>query len=174
MLLDYYNQSFSGNLWKVNTIHMNHIQIIDYKPDLQPYFENINKQWIAELFALEEFDRLQLENPDENIISKGGAIIFAQENDQVLGTVALSKVEEGVYEMIKMGVMPEARGKKLGLLLGQHILIKAKSMGGHKVVLYSNTKLAPALSLYRKLGFREAAKECGKYERCDIKMEISI
>jgi N-acetylglutamate synthase-like GNAT family acetyltransferase len=153
---------------------MNHFQILDYRPDLQHHFERINKQWINEFFELEEFDKLQLENPDANIISKGGAIIFAQDNSQIIGTVALSKVEEGVYEMIKMGVSPEARGKKIGLFLGQQILEKAKAMGAHKVILYSNTKLGPALSLYRKLGFREATKECGKYGRCDVKMEIEL
>lgn len=153
---------------------MNHIQILEYNPSLQPYFEKINKQWINEFFALEEFDRKQLENPDENIIANGGTIIFAKENSRILGTVALSKVEDGVYEMIKMGVSPEARGKKIGLLLGQHILEKARLMGGNKVVLYSSSKLGPALSLYRKLGFQEAVKECGKYGRCDVKMEIIL
>lgn len=153
---------------------MQHIQILEYSPELQPYFEQINKQWVTAFFELEEFDRKQLEHPEETIIAPGGAVIFASDAGKVVGTVALFKVSDDVYEMIKMGVSPEERGKKIGEFLGLGILKKAKAMGGRKVILYSSSKLVPALSLYKKLGFREVPKECGKYGRCDIKMEIDL
>jgi GNAT superfamily N-acetyltransferase len=76
--------------------------------------------------------------------------------------------------MIKMAVIPEAQSKKVGHLLAASILEKAKTMGAKKVVLYSNTKLEAALYLYRKFGFRETTPECGKYGRCDIKMELDL
>jgi GNAT superfamily N-acetyltransferase len=93
---------------------MDSIEIIDYTPDLQPEFERINKQWVEQFFSLEEFDRNQLEHPQEYIIDKGGAILFARDGGQILGTVGLGKSGEDVYEMIKMGVSPEARGKGVG------------------------------------------------------------
>ncbi|WP_373520792.1 GNAT family N-acetyltransferase [Aquiflexum sp.] len=153
---------------------MSSLNIIEYSPELQPHFERINKQWVEHYFNLEPIDLLQLENPEETILDKGGAILFAKDGEEIIGTVGLSKVEEGVFEMIKMGVIPEAQGKKAGLLLGQAILKKAKIMGANKVILYSNSKLVAALHLYKKLGFKELVPECGKYSRCDVKMEMDL
>jgi N-acetylglutamate synthase-like GNAT family acetyltransferase len=148
------------------------VEIISYTPELQSRFEQINKEWVEQYFTLEPFDREQLERPDEQIIAKGGAILFARENDEIIGTVGLVKTqEEGVYELIKMGVLPKARGKKIGLRLVEAMLVKAKEMGGKKVVLYSSSKLAAALHIYQQAGFVTLQPECGKYERCDVKME---
>jgi GNAT superfamily N-acetyltransferase len=150
------------------------VQIVDYSPDLQPSFESINKEWVEKYFALEPFDIEQLQNPEEIILKKGGAIIFAKEGDQIIGTVGLTKTDDLTYEMVKMAVIPQAQGKKVGQLLATSILDKAKYLGAKKVILYSNTKLEPALNLYRKFGFKETPPECGKYGRCDIKMEIEL
>lgn len=153
---------------------MNTIEIIEYTPDLQPDFERINKQWVEQFFSLEEFDRNQLENPKEYILDKGGAILFARDGGRILGTVGLGKSGEDVYEMIKMGVSPEARGKGVGQLLGKAILEKARALGGRKVVLYSSSKLEAALALYRKIGFKDIPMGCGQYGRCNVKMEIDL
>ena len=153
---------------------MEPIKIIEYSSELQPNFERINKQWVEHYFSLEPIDLLQLENPEKTIINKGGAILFAKEGESIIGTVALSNIGEGVYEMIKMGVVPEAQGKKVGKMLGLAILEKAKQLGAKKVILYSNSKLAAALQLYKKLGFKDLAPECGKYNRCDVKMELDL
>jgi len=150
------------------------VQIIDYSPELQPQFEKINKEWVEKYFTLEPFDLEQLGNPQEIILNKGGAILFAKEGEEIIGTVGLAKSGEGTFEMIKMAVIPKAQGKKVGQLLATSILEKAKSLGAQKVVLYSNTKLEAALNLYRKFGFKETPPECGKYGRCDIKMEIEL
>lgn len=150
------------------------VQIIDYSPEVQPQFEKINKEWVEKYFTLEPFDLEQLGNPQEIILNKGGAILFAKEGEEIIGTVGLAKSGENTFEMIKMAVIPKAQGKKVGRLLATSILEKAKSMGAKKVVLYSNTKLEAALNLYRKFGFKEIPPECGKYGRCDIKMEIEL
>jgi GNAT superfamily N-acetyltransferase len=153
---------------------MSSLKIIEYSPELQQYFEEINKQWVEQYFTLEPIDLAQLQNPKETILDKGGAILFAKEGESIIGTVALSKTEEGVFEMIKMGVIPEAQGKKVGKMLGLAVLEKAKQLGANKVILYSNSKLGAALQLYKGLGFKYLVPECGKYNRCDIKMELEL
>jgi ribosomal protein S18 acetylase RimI-like enzyme len=150
------------------------VQIIDYSPELQPHFESINKEWVEKFFSLEPFDIEQLQNPQEVILNKGGAILFAKEGEEIIGTVGLSKSDDGIFEMVKMAVIPQAQGKKVGQLLASSILEKARSMGARKVVLYSNSKLETALNIYRKFGFKDTTPECGKYGRCDVKMEIDL
>lgn len=153
---------------------MDQIQILPYSPELTPYFKSINTAWVEELFSLEPFDIAQFESPKEVIINPGGTIIFAKLGEEIVGTVALYKTAEDTFEMIKMGVSPSAQGRGVGMILGKAILEKAKEMGASKVVLYSNTKLKPALRIYEKLGFRSVVPEAGKYCRCDVKMEIDL
>ena len=149
-------------------------EIISFSPDLQPYFESINKAWVSQYFSLEPFDLAQLENPEQTIIAKGGEIIFARLGDAIAGTVALIPSEEGVWEMIKMGVDPAFQGKGVGELLGKHILAIAHQKGALKVRLYTHTKLEAAIKLYHRLGFVPCELECGAYGRCNLKMEYTF
>ena len=149
-------------------------EIIPFSPALQPYFESINKAWVSQYFSLEPFDLAQLENPEETIIAKGGEIIFAQLGGAIAGTVALIPSEEGVWEMIKMGVDPAFQGKGVGELLGKHILAIAHQKGALKVRLYTHTKLEAAIKLYHRLGFVPCELECGAYGRCNLKMEYTF
>ena len=128
-------------------------EIIPFSPDLQPYFESINKACVTQYFSLEPFDLAQLENPEQTILAKGGEIIFAKIGERIAGTVALIPSEEGIWEMIKMGVSPEFQGKGAGELLGKQILEVARQKGATKVRLYTHTKLEAAIKLYLRLGF---------------------
>lgn len=153
---------------------MENVTIIPYHSGLRPYFESINKKWIEASFELESVDVKVLTDPEQYIIMPGGVVLFAQMEGEVVGTVALRKETEGIYEMTKMGVLPKAQGKRVGWSLALAILQEAKNRGGKKVVLYSSRKLGPAIQMYRKLGFREVETAPGQYARCDIKMEIGL
>ena len=153
---------------------MTSFKIIPFSPTLQPFFESINKRWVTEYFALEPFDLAQLEHPEETILAKGGEIIFAQSGTAIAGTVALIPSEEGVWEMIKMGVDPIFQGRGVGELLGRELLALAQSKGAVKVQLYTNTKLEAAVRLYTRLGFVPCDLECGSYGRCNLKMEYTF
>ena len=72
-----------------------------------------------------------------------------------------------------MAVDEKYRGQKIGKALGEAAVEKAKTLGAHKIILYSNTILIPAVELYRKLGFVEVPVD-GPYKRSNIKMELSF
>jgi ribosomal protein S18 acetylase RimI-like enzyme len=148
-------------------------EIIDYRAVHQPWFEQLNRVWIEQYFGMEPIDEAVLGNPDEHILSKGGAILIVQSGDAIIGTAALKFVRDGVYEFTKMSVDERYRGQKIGQALVQASIEKARHLGAHTIILYSSTKLAPAISLYRKLGFYEVPLD-GPYKRSDIKMEMSL
>lgn len=150
------------------------IEILPYDPQYNHYFRDINLPWVEGLFAVEPFDQAQFDLPEETIVQPGGTIIFARVEGKIVGTVALYKSDESTFEMIKMGVKPEAQSKGVGLALGKEIIQVAKRLGGKKLILYSNTKLQAALRLYEKLGFISIVPEEGKYCRCDVKMEMNL
>jgi ribosomal protein S18 acetylase RimI-like enzyme len=78
-----------------------------------------------------------------------------------------------VFEFTKMAVDEKYRGLKIGKTLALAAIGKARAMGAHKIILYSNTTLANAIALYRKLGFKEVPVD-SVYERSDIKMELPL
>lgn len=149
------------------------VEIIDYDEMYQPDFFRLNKSWIEKDFPLEEIDILVLSKPGEYILEKGGAILLAKIGEKIVGTCALKKTSEGLFELTKMGVDENYRGRKIGELLGKASIEKAKMMGATKVELYSNRiTSAIAVKLYFKLGFKEVELTPDIYKRANIKMEI--
>lgn len=152
---------------------MDEIEILEYRNEHQPWFEKLNRTWIEQYFEMEDIDVQVLQNPESHIISKGGTILMAQYEKQIAGTVALKYSSPGVFEFTKMAVDEKYRGKKIGLLLARAAIRKVQQLGGHTIILYSNTILEPAIRLYRKLGFREVPVD-GPYKRSNIKMELNL
>ncbi len=150
------------------------IEIIEYTPVLKDAIKTLNYEWLQKYFAIEEGDVRSLSNPQEEIIDRGGFIYFAKLNNEIVGTTSLLKREAGVFEVGKMAVTAPAQGHGIGSLLLKHCIQIAKEMGSKKLILYSNTKLAPAIHLYKKVGFVQTDLEPGLYERADIKMELLL
>ena len=150
------------------------LHIVPFQPNLAEYFKELNLAWVRKYFFVEPLDEEMLSHPQENIINKGGQIFFAQLNKEVVGTFALLKVQEGVFELSKMAVVEEMQGKKIGNQLLEFAIDQAKQLGAQKLILFSNTKLSPAIHLYKKYGFTEVPIGASEYKRSDIKMEKFI
>ncbi|UYQ94388.1 DinB family protein [Chitinophaga horti] len=153
---------------------VNDIRVLSWHPQYKSYFESINRQWIEENFKMEAGDIAVLQHPEEHILAKGGDIIFVAVGDKIAGTVALRKQNDTTVEMTKLGVDPNFRGLGLGRLLMLEIVERARRQGYTKMVLYSNTKQAVAIQMYRNYGFIEVPVDPGVYERCNIQMEIPL
>ncbi|MBV1922797.1 MAG: GNAT family N-acetyltransferase [Flavobacteriaceae bacterium] len=149
------------------------ISIVSFEEQYASYFYDFNVEWLESFFYVEDYDREVLSKPQQYIIEPGGHIFYAKQNNEILGTVALLKNKEGVFELTKMAVSPKHQGKKVGQLLMQYCIDFAKENSFEKLFLYSHTKLANAIYIYRKYGFIEIDVEADSpYERSDIKMEL--
>lgn len=151
------------------------IHVLNYEPDIAHYFESINKQWIHDMFVLEDVDKQVLEDPQSNIIDKGGKIWFAQHPKfGIVGACALLNKGEGAFELTKMGVTASARGLKVGEILLQHVIKQARIMQASSLFLLTSHKCEAAIHLYEKNGFEHSAQIMAKYgalyERCDVAM----
>lgn len=153
---------------------MSQVEIVEYSEELKGHVKTLNIEWLQKYFRVEPIDVVQLSNPKEEIIDKGGLIYYAKHNNQIVGTASLLKVEEDVYELGKMAVTQSAQGLGIGKLLMDHCLEVARQMKIKKVVLYSNKSLGSAIHIYKKYGFIETELEAGHYERANIKMEKII
>ena len=145
-------------------------EILEYKEEWATAFKQLNIDWLEKYFVVEPYDDEVLSNPDKYILDKRGRIFFAVENGKPIGTAALMYNEYGELELTKMAVDDSAKGKGYGKLLMQKCISTAKEMGEDNLILYSNTKLSPAINLYYKSGFEEVPVEKSEYARCNIKM----
>ncbi|MDX1753997.1 MAG: GNAT family N-acetyltransferase [Salinimicrobium sediminis] len=151
------------------------MEIISFEPKYAKDFRDLNIEWLEKYFWVEPHDEEVLGKPEKYIIEPGGNIFFVRENDKTIGTVALMKIEEGIFELTKMAVIPAAQGKKIGQKLMVHTIDFAKSRGWKKLIIWSNRKLENAIYIYRKYGFTEIPIEGeNPYARGDIKMELPL
>ncbi|MFV8226553.1 GNAT family N-acetyltransferase [Christiangramia aquimixticola] len=151
------------------------MEIVSWKPEYSEEFKQMNIYWLEEFFWVEPHDEEVLGNPEKYIIKPGGNIFFVIEDKEVIGCVALMKMESGIFELTKMAVKPAHRGKKIGQQLMQHTLDYAKNQGWKKLIIYSNRKLENAIHLYKKYGFIEIPMgENNPYSRGDIKMSLKL
>jgi len=151
------------------------IEIVTFRPDLAQAFLEINEEWITANFEMEPFDRRVLENPQAEILDRGGEVFFARdkESGEILGTCALMR-HGADWELAKMGVRPAARRRGIGLRLGQAVIAEARRQGIRELVLATNARLKPAIALYAKLGFRQGPLPETGYARSDVWMVLQL
>ncbi|MEO0466559.1 MAG: GNAT family N-acetyltransferase [Pseudomonadota bacterium] len=150
------------------------VLIRPYRDEDQAAFKALNLAWITQHFSVEPFDLSQLDHPNREIITTGGAIFVAQLSDQTVGTIGL--VPHGPpdrMELIKMAVSADQQGRGIGRKLLQAAKTHARQCGVRTLWLETNTKLGAALRLYRASGFRDVPSEefeATPYARCDVQM----
>ena len=151
------------------------IEIIPFQPEYVQDFKNLNIAWLKKYFWVEPHDEEVLGKPEKHIIEPGGTIFFVKQDEEIIGTVALMKMEEGVFELTKMAVTPKAQGNNIGQELMEHTLKFAKKQGWKHLIIFSNRKLENAIHIYKKYGFKEIPiGENNPYARGDIKMKLDL
>lgn len=150
------------------------VEIVDYTAADRDDFRRLNLEWIAKYFDVESQDLVALDDPEGEVLALGGHIFMARYAGKTVGACALLNAGEGSYELAKMAVTEEAKGKSIGYLLGRAILEKARELEAKRVFLESNMSLEPAMNLYRKLGFERFVGGPSPYARCDIQMQLFL
>ncbi len=151
--------------------------IIPYKPVHKHLFIDLNLDWLKEYFEVEPYDQKLLFNPDKEIIDKGGQILMVTYREEIIGTVALLKVNDRVCEMTKMALRKPYRGRGIGRRMLQAVFDLAKKEGFQKLTLLTSPKLEHALRLYRAFGFTESTEPSlllSNLGRPSIQMEIQL
>ena len=154
-------------------INNSNISIKEYESKFGIDFFVLNKAWIEESWILEESDKKDLLNP-KKIVDNGGQVFFAVDNQITIGTVAMIKSSNNIFELAKMTVKEDYRGKGVANMLMNQCIDFAKHNNANEIFLISNDSLKIARNLYDKYGFIEVALDSPKYERGNVKMVLKI
>lgn len=150
------------------------IEIIQYTSQYKNSFKAINLEWLDGFGLTESHDLQILNDPEATILKTGGSIFLAKSEDEIVGTAAIIYEGNDMFELAKMAVVPAFQGKGISKLLLQKCINEAKQKGGRKMILFSNSRLKTALSLYEKNGFHFVDPEDSPFETADIKMELYL
>jgi putative acetyltransferase len=150
-------------------------EVVTYREEWRGEFERLNREWIETWFTLEPADLETFRDPAGKIVAPGGQIFFVLEDGKVMGTCAVVRHRSDEHEIAKMAVAPEARGRGYGDLLMEAAVEFSRRAGARRVVIVSNTKLAPAIHLYEKHGFvRVPLAPEERYLRANIRLEREL
>lgn len=148
------------------------ISIVDYDPTLRRAFRELNVEWLERWFSVEAVDEQVLSDPESNVLAAGGHILFALVDGVAVGTVALRREGDGVYELTKMAVAPDCRGSGIGRRLVEAALDRFVAVRGRRLFLESNDRLEAALRLYESVGFVHGPSDGrAAYGRANVFME---
>lgn len=137
-------------------------------------FAALNYAWISRFFVVEASDQKALDNP-ASILQLGGHIITQCQGDEVVGCCALLNNGPNSFELAKMAVAESHQGQGLANALMQATIDLALHHGAQTLDLLTNSRLEPAVSLYRKFGFIELPDGCHPdYARCDLVMRLNL
>jgi putative acetyltransferase len=139
-------------------------------------FRILNEEWIARYFTVEDQDRRQLDDPVAAYIDTGGEILIAEFDGRPVGCVALLPDGTGAFELSKMTISPDLRGRGAGRTLLAAAIDHARHMGARSLFLGSSRKLANAVHLYESAGFQHVAPETihMPYARADVFMRLVL
>ena len=151
------------------------VEILSYNKKLNKLFKELNYEWLQKYFEIEDVDKKILNDPEKEIIKKGGEIFFARINGEIVGTCAAIKINKETYELAKMAVTEKARGKQAGKKLALAVIGFAWSKKAKYVTLLTSNKLVEAVNLYKSLGFEiDPDYKDTAYKRKVFKMIIEL
>jgi GNAT superfamily N-acetyltransferase len=150
------------------------LEIIPYESKYQPDFKRMNLEWLDTYGLTESHDLEILDHPEENVLAKDGKIFLAKEGEKIMASAGIARAGGDVFELVKMYVDPAYRGRGISKKLLSLCIEHARKAKATKLILFSNSRLTTALSLYAKYGFKHVEVTGTPLVTADVKMELSL
>lgn len=123
------------------------------------YNDEVNNFIISvfvEEYGFEQFRKGLQEQNNNEYINKGGNLWIAlNEDDEIVGTIALKKHNDAEAELKKLYVRKDYRGTGLSKELYSKVMEKSKINDYNRIFLGTYDKLESAIHFYLKRGFTQ-------------------
>jgi len=114
-----------------------------------------------------------MDNLQANYFENGGLFLVMADGEQLIGTGAIRRLEDGICELKRLWFRLEYHGQGHGYRLLQALLAEARARGYKKMRLQTDAKFQTrAVAFYRRLGFSEIPFYGGDPD--DISMEMEL
>ncbi len=154
------------------------VYIMDYRPQLKPDFYRLAGNWLLGVIGgkLEADDKFSLHHPDKAYLETGGFVFFAQYREEIVGCVALKRLDDNSFEFAKLFIDPNYRSLGIGTKLIERCMSRCKENFAEELWLQSTMSMPPAHRLYYKIGFddRDAPPQMLVYDRTEKIMCIDL
>jgi GNAT superfamily N-acetyltransferase len=140
------------------------VEIREASPTEMPVAATLFREYIESLagIAAASFAHQRVNEELDTLPGKygapGGVILLAWDDETCVGCVAVRPLAGACCELKRMYVRPTHRGRGIGRRLCEHAFDRARDRGYDQMKLDSDPRLAPALGLYRQLGFADTAR----------------
>lgn len=117
---------------------------------------------------LKDMDDIQ-----KDYFENGGIFLVMTDNDQIICTGAIRKLEEDVCELKRLWLLTEYHGQSLGYRMLQELLTFAKEKGYKRIRLETDpTAQSRALAFYTQIGFYEIPSYTDRGD--EVAMELAL
>ncbi len=162
---------------KIKSRMIRDINFIPYQGIYQEVFSDLNRDWLEEFLDVTPYDSKVLADPLTEIINKSGSIHMVMHGNDIIGSLAIRKVDTHACELLKFTIKKEFRGLGLGKHMLYYAIKIAEAQNYQKMLLFTHDNLKTATNLYKQTGFQDIKEYIGLSEpsgRCSILMELNI
>ena len=150
------------------------MELVQFEEKYRQAFIDFNTDWIVSNFGLlEEHDKETFQKIDEEL-KNGAMIFFAVEGEIPLACCMSMPMEDGAWEICKLGSNRNVPHKGAGNIVFKAAMNWALEHGAKRLFILSNSRLKAALHIYEKYGFKEIKLDNYEYIRGDIAYEYIV
>jgi putative acetyltransferase len=122
---------------------------------------------LADEGELHDVDEFQASYTDDR-----GLFLVVMDNDQLVGTGALKKLDGEIAELKRLWLLEEYHGQKIGYQVTQKLLEFGRQKGYRRVRLQTSERQKRAVEFYKQLGFYEIASYRDSLDNISMEKEI--
>lgn len=112
---------------RVNNSAQSTLYIMDFYPELKEFFPKLIRPWLLTVNDghISEEEAYLLRNPEKELLHQGGFLLFARYENEVIGCLALKRLNPKSLELTHLFIKPAVRQKGFATLLLQRGITRA-------------------------------------------------
>src|SRR5215472_5339287 len=110
------------------------IDIDTFRPEHARRFAELNREWLESYHLMESVEEEQLADPQKHFLDGGGQIFVALHKGEVVGTCAVIPHGPEEFELAKLTVSSEFRGRGIARRLVGQCIVYAREQGARRVM----------------------------------------
>jgi len=139
------------------------VAVVDYSPGLSKHFHELARPWLTEDLngKLKEEGSIAFQNPDVKHFIEGGFLFYAKYKDQIVGFVALKRLDDPSFEFSNLYIHPNYQNLGIDTLLIERCISRCMENEVGELWLQTSISKTEAHLIYDSLGFVDKAPPSG-------------